>query len=46
METDKGAQKNKISIGQIITHDELDNNPIFPSEIKEEILDSPYYLLI
>ncbi len=46
METDNGAQKNKISVGQIITHNELDNNPIFPSEIKEEILDSPYYLLI
>jgi len=46
METDNGAQKNKISVGQIITNSELDNNPIFPSEIKEEILDSPYYLLI
>jgi hypothetical protein len=46
METDNGAQKNKISVGQIITNNELDNNPIFPSEIKEEILDSPYYLLI
>ena len=46
METDNGAQKNKISVGQIITHDELDNNPIFPSEIKEEILDSSFYLLI
>jgi len=46
METDNGAQKNKISVGQIITHDELYNNPIFPSEIKEEILDSSFYLLI
>ncbi|MHA2039984.1 MAG: hypothetical protein ACW98X_26530 [Promethearchaeota archaeon] len=46
METDNGAQKNKISVGQIITNNELDNNPIFPSEIKEEISDSPYYLLI
>jgi len=46
METENGAQKNKISVGQIITHNELANNPIFPSEIKEEILDSPYYLLI
>ncbi len=46
METDNGAQKNKISIGQIITSKDLDNNPIFPSEIKEEIMDSPYYLLI
>ncbi|MCK4383271.1 MAG: hypothetical protein KAW66_08260 [Candidatus Lokiarchaeota archaeon] len=46
METENGAQKNKISVGQIITHNELANNPIFPSEIKEEILDSPFYLLI
>jgi len=46
METDNGAQKNKISVGQIITYNDLANNPIFPSEIKEEILDSPYYLLI
>jgi hypothetical protein len=46
METDNGAQKNKISIGQIITNKELDNNPIFPSEIKESILNSPYYLFI
>ncbi|MHA1932932.1 MAG: hypothetical protein ACW96X_10350 [Promethearchaeota archaeon] len=46
METDNGAQKNKISVGQIITNNELSNNPIFPAEIKEEILDSPYYLLI
>ncbi len=46
METDNGAQKNKISVGQIITGNDLDNNPIFPSEIREAILDSPYYLLI
>lgn len=46
METDNIAQKNKISIGLIITNGELNKNPIFPAEIKEEILDSPYYLLI
>ena len=46
METDNRAQKNKISVGQIITNNDLVNNPIFPSEIKEEIMDSPYYLLI
>jgi len=46
METDNNAKKNKISIGLIITNGELNKNPIFPSEIKEEILDSPYYLLI
>jgi hypothetical protein len=46
METDNSNQKNKISIGLIINKDELSKNPIFPSEIKEEIQDSPYYLLI
>ncbi|MFX1316187.1 MAG: hypothetical protein ACFE9T_10010 [Promethearchaeota archaeon] len=46
METNKVEEKNKISIGMIITNDELNKNPIFPSEIKEEILSSPYYLLI
>ncbi|MFW9822112.1 MAG: hypothetical protein ACFFE4_04210 [Candidatus Thorarchaeota archaeon] len=46
METDNGTQKNKISLGLIITKNELENNPIFPTEIKEEILDSAHYLLI
>ncbi|MFX1427809.1 MAG: hypothetical protein ACFFBE_15250 [Promethearchaeota archaeon] len=46
METNNSAQKNKISVGLILTNSELNNNPIFPSEIKEEIMDSPYYLLI
>jgi hypothetical protein len=46
MEADNGAQKNKISVGQIITNNDLNNNPIFPSEIREEVSDSPYYLLI
>ena len=46
METNNSSQKNKISIGLIINNDELSKNPIFPSEIKEEILESPYYLLI
>lgn len=46
METDNSAKKNKISIGLILKNEELNNNPIFPTEIKEEILHSPYYLLI
>jgi len=46
MEINKAAQKNKISVGLIITNNELKNNPIFPAEIKEEVLDSPFYLLI
>ncbi len=46
METNKAVQKNKISVGIILTNNELNTNPIFPTEIKEEILNSPYYLLI
>ncbi len=46
MEASNTVQKNKISIGLIITNDDMNKNPIFPSEIKQEILDSPYYLLI
>jgi hypothetical protein len=46
METNNAVQKNKISVGLILTNKELSNNPIFPTEIKEEILNSPYYLLI
>jgi len=46
METNNAVQKNKISVGLILTNNELNNNPIFPTEIKEEILNSPYYLLI
>ncbi len=46
METDNSAQKNKISIGLTLTNNELNNNPLFPAEIKEELLNSPFYLLI
>jgi len=46
MVAEKLEEKNKISVGMIITNEELNNNRIFPSEIKEEILSSPYYLLI
>jgi len=46
MESNNSKQKNKISAGLIIDSDELHSNPIFPKEIKDEILDSPYYLLI
>ena len=46
MQNDKIEEKNKISIGMIISNEELNKNPIFPLEIKEEILSSPYYLLI
>ena len=46
METDNSVQKNKISIGLTLTNNELNNNPLFPAEIKEELLNSPFYLLI
>jgi hypothetical protein len=46
MENDNVAKKNKISVGLIINHNDLTTNPIVPSEIKEEISDSPFYLLI
>jgi len=41
----KGNQKNKISIGLIINKEDL-NSTLFPEEVKNEIMDSPYYLLI
>ncbi|MFW9945811.1 MAG: hypothetical protein ACFFDX_03165 [Candidatus Odinarchaeota archaeon] len=41
----EGKEKNKISLGLIITKGDL-KLTIFPDEVKEEIIDSPYYLLI
>ncbi len=41
----EGKQKNKISVGLIISKDDF-NNTIFPEEVKMEIIDTPYYLLI
>lgn len=37
--------KNKISIGKILSKDDF-NATIFPEEVKNEINDAPYYLLI
>ena len=37
--------KNKISIGKILSKDDF-NSTIFPEEVKDEINDAPYYLLI
>ncbi|TXT62744.1 MAG: hypothetical protein BAJALOKI3v1_510024 [Promethearchaeota archaeon] len=45
-EKSKDAQKNKISVGLIIDKEELQSNVIFPGEIKEEVMDAPFYLLI
>lgn len=38
-------QKNKISIGKILSKEDF-NSTIFPEEVKYEINDAPYYLLI
>ncbi|MBD3195409.1 MAG: hypothetical protein GF317_10160 [Candidatus Lokiarchaeota archaeon] len=46
METENENQKNKISVGLIITKDELFENKIVPNEIKDEIAEAPHYLLI
>ncbi len=42
----ENSEKNKISLGLILTKEELNTNPIFPKEIIEEIMDTPNYLLI
>jgi hypothetical protein len=44
-EKEKSDEKNKISLGLIVTREELTNS-IFPVEIIEEILETSYYLLI
>jgi len=41
----EGKNKNKISLGLIITKENL-KSTIFPIEVKDEIIESPYYLLI
>lgn len=47
MTTEKEEEeKNKISLGLIISNEELNNNPIFPLEITKTISNTPYYLLI
>lgn len=47
MTTEKEEEeKNKISLGLIISNEELNNNPIFPLEITKTISNTSYYLLI
>ncbi|MFX1400812.1 MAG: hypothetical protein ACFE8V_06150 [Promethearchaeota archaeon] len=41
----EGKNKNKISLGLIITKEDL-KSTIFPDEVKDDIIESPYYLLI
>ena len=40
-----GKQKNKISIGKILSKEDFDST-IFPEDVKTEINQAPYYLLI
>jgi len=46
MEKESDIIKNAISIGLIISNEDFKNSPIFPDEIKEEVNDASYYLLI
>lgn len=46
MEENHEANKNKISVGLIISNDDFKRNPIFPVEVLKEISDQSYYLLI
>lgn len=46
MNSEKDTPKNKISVGLIIDKDQLQSNVIFSNEIKDEVMDAPYYLLI
>ena len=39
-------KKKKISTGLIIDNSELKTNKIFPDEIRNEVFDAPFYLLI
>lgn len=41
----QGKQKNKISIGKILSREDF-NSTIFPEDVKAEINQAPYYLLI
>ncbi len=41
-----GEKKQRISLGLILSKDQLRKNPIFPKEVISEVLDTPFYLLI
>lgn len=45
LKNNEGKNKNKISLGLIINRNDFQTT-IFPDEIKNEIIESPYYLLI
>ncbi len=41
-----GDKKQRISLGLILSRDQLRNNPIFLKEVISDVLDTPFYLLI
>lgn len=43
---DSEKKKNKISESEIISRKELENNCVFPDEVRNELGDAPFYLLI
>ena len=46
MKENNEENKNKISIGLIISNEDFKKKSIFPGEVIKEILDCPFYLLI
>ncbi len=46
IENTEESQKNKISVGLILSNDDLKSNPIFPKEVINELVDTAYYLFI
>ena len=46
VEEKEEIKKKKISTGLIIDNNELKSNKIFPNEIRNEVLDASFYLLI
>lgn len=46
MSNENQGERNKISIGLVISWEELQTNSIIPDEIKGELEQKPYYLLI
>lgn len=46
MKENNEENKNKISIGLIISNEDFKKNSIFPVEVIKEVLECPFYLLI
>ena len=46
MDLSENEEKRKISVGLIITKEQMYSNPLFPLDVKDELIDAPFYLLI